>query len=167
MCLPLGAGLVTKIKKVQYAPLPSGYTPEWAEMVRSMLRKEPSERPSISELRKLPFMQQAFGEAEERAGAPPVPSLPALRPPIKFSAPDCSPPLLPRRSPCAAVTAPRAAVAFTGVRPQTPLRFCAVPWLSHLLCRVLLLCSGPVWRLGSSQAPLLTRAGQRTQRTWN
>lgn len=60
-------GLVTKIKKAQFPPLPAGYCAEWGSMVKSMIRRSPEERPSVSELTKLQFMHESYQAARHRA----------------------------------------------------------------------------------------------------
>ncbi|KAK3236838.1 hypothetical protein CYMTET_53047 [Cymbomonas tetramitiformis] len=60
-------GLVQKIKKVQISPLPSGYSKEWNETIKALLRRLPEERPSAQELTEARFLQKALRENREHA----------------------------------------------------------------------------------------------------
>lgn len=56
-------GLVHKIRKTTVPPLPSCYSSEWCQLVRSMLRKSPDKRPSVMDLLNCPCMKSAIQEA--------------------------------------------------------------------------------------------------------
>jgi len=60
-------GLIHKIRKASLAPLPSQYSSEWRTIIKSMLRKAPSKRPTISDLINAPCMREAVLKACKRA----------------------------------------------------------------------------------------------------
>lgn len=51
-------GLVLKILRGQYSPISSQYSGNMREMISRMLMKDPSKRPSINQILKLPFLQE-------------------------------------------------------------------------------------------------------------
>jgi hypothetical protein len=58
---------VQKIRKVSVSPLPPGYSAEWCAAVKSMLRRAPDDRPTVSTLLTQAFMQTALRSARARA----------------------------------------------------------------------------------------------------
>jgi len=56
-------GLVLKILRGQYSPISSQYSGNMREMISRMLMKDPSKRPSINQILKLPFLQEYIRKA--------------------------------------------------------------------------------------------------------
>lgn len=62
-------GLINKIKRSPMPALPSGYSAEWCNVVRNMLRKQPDQRPSAADLLNCAELRDAYQEARRRAAA--------------------------------------------------------------------------------------------------
>ncbi|GBF87695.1 hypothetical protein Rsub_00406 [Raphidocelis subcapitata] len=60
-------GLVAKIRRHRAAPLPSGYSAEWAGIISLMLRKDPARRPSVQELMAHAALRPDMDAARARA----------------------------------------------------------------------------------------------------
>eukprot|EP00210_Caulerpa_lentillifera_P009043 g8630.t1 len=60
-------GLISKVRKGSLAPLPSQYSADWCHLIRSMLKKTPTKRPSIQDLINAPCMREALTKAIKRA----------------------------------------------------------------------------------------------------
>lgn len=59
-------GLINKIIKGSLPPMPSDYSPEWRSLVRSMLHKNPNERPELEDLLKHDFLKDTIRQVNER-----------------------------------------------------------------------------------------------------
>lgn len=63
-------GLTNKICKAPPPPLPDKYSTEWRELVRSCLRKAPSERPTVAALLASPVLAGPLAKVEASFGPP-------------------------------------------------------------------------------------------------
>lgn len=55
-------GLVQKILKGTYPPLPDVYSPDLKKLLSEMLIKDPNKRPSIRKILEMPFMKAKVNE---------------------------------------------------------------------------------------------------------
>jgi NIMA (never in mitosis gene a)-related kinase 1/4/5 len=55
-------GLIQKILKGTYPPLPEVYSPDLKKLLSEMLIKDPNKRPSIKKILEMPFMKAKINE---------------------------------------------------------------------------------------------------------
>ena len=55
-------GLVFKIVSDEHGPIPNTYSQGLQDLVNMCLKKDPAERPSTSQILKLPFVRQKMAE---------------------------------------------------------------------------------------------------------
>lgn len=55
------SGIILKIMRGAYAPIPASYSDEMKQLVSSMLKTDPSQRPSVHDILGMPFVKQHLG----------------------------------------------------------------------------------------------------------
>jgi len=74
-------GLVFKIVQESYPPIPDQYSPQLRELVKQLLSKDPSLRPSCRKIFRLPFIKERLMELAKLASLGSVETIPSTPPP--------------------------------------------------------------------------------------